>query len=140
MKSSNVSEKSYIIRLEKGEEIIKSVSKFCATNNIRNAGISGIGSVENPKLAHYRMDKKKYSEKQLKGIFEIVNMTGNVALFDDSPLVHIHAVVSDDSMKAMGGHLVEGKCSATVEIVLEKFNTAHRKHHDKKVGLALWDV
>ncbi|OGH13319.1 MAG: hypothetical protein A2687_05005 [Candidatus Levybacteria bacterium RIFCSPHIGHO2_01_FULL_38_26] len=137
---SKVSADKYLIRLLKGEEINESVKKFCEKLDVKNAGIVGIGSVENPSLAHYRVDTKKYKEKTFKGIFELTSLVGSVAIFEGKPLVHNHVTISDEDMNVLGGHLVSGVVSATVEIVLTVFDSSHTKSHDEEIGLKLWNL
>ncbi len=140
MQFSKVSEEKYLIRLELGEQINESLKKFCQKMEIENGSVSAIGSVKDPVLAHYRVDSKKYSEKTLKGIFEIASMTGNIGLFEGKPLIHIHVVVSDESMQAFAGHLVDAQVSATLEILLIKFNTKLTKSFNEQIGLKLYDL
>lgn len=137
---SKVDSDSYLIRLVKGEEINDSINKFCENVKIKNAQILGIGSVENPTLAHYRVDTKKYKEKTLKGIFEITSLIGSIAISEGKPLVHIHVTISDGNMRAFGGHLVKGLVSATVELVLTIFDSKLTKFYDREIGLKLWNL
>lgn len=136
---SKVDSNKYLMRLLRGEEVNAEIKKFCKELNIKNAGISGIGSIENPTLAHYRVDTKKYKEKMLNGIFELTSLIGTVGVFEDEPLVHVHVSLSDEEMRAFGGHLVKGSVSATVEIVLTVYGSKNTKSYDKKIGLKLWD-
>ena len=140
MHYSKVASDKYLIRLIKGEGVNESVAKFCWQLKIGNAKVTGIGSVEDPVLAHYRVDTKKYKEKIFNGIFELTSLIGTIAVFEGKPLVHVHVTISDEEMKVFGGHLVKGKVSATVEIVLTAFDTNHTKSHIDKIGLKLWDL
>src|SRR3989344_4957501 len=140
MHYSKVNPNKYIIRLLRGEEINSSIKKLCERLAIKNAEISAIGSVESPTLAHYRVETKKYKEKEMGGIFELTSLIGTVAVFEDEPLVHIHVTISDEDMNAFGGHLVKGIVSATVEIVLTVFGSVHTKSYDEEIGLKLWDL
>jgi predicted DNA-binding protein with PD1-like motif len=137
---SKVSSDKYLIRLLRGEEINEEIKKFCQKLDIKNASFIGIGSIENLTLAHYRVDTKKYKEKNFKGIFKLTSLIGTVGIFEDEPLVHVHVTLSDEEMKAFGGHLVKGIVSATVEIVLTSYNSKHTKSYDKDIGLKLWDL
>lgn len=137
---SKVSPNNYLIRLVRGEEVNASIKKFCQKLDIKNASICGIGSIENPTLGHYRVDTKKYKEKMVKGVFELTSLVGSVAIFEGAPLVHIHITISDENMRAFGGHLVKGLISATVEVVLVSFDSKHTKSYDKTIGLKLWDL
>jgi len=137
---SKADSNKYLIRLLRGEEINEEVKKFCEKLNIKNACVCGIGSIENPTLAHYRVDTKEYKEKKFKGIFELTSLIGTVAVFEDKLLVHVHVTLSDEEMKAFGGHLVKGEVSATVELIITVFNSNHTKSYDKAIGLKLWDL
>lgn len=140
MKYAKLDSKIYLIRLIKGESVIKSITTFCQSRGIANARLSAIGSVENPTIAHYSVKTKKYSERTLKGIFELTGLLGTVGLFENKPLVHGHVSLSDDKMKGFGGHLVEAEVSATVEVTLEQLKTKFKKKFDPEIGLKLWDL
>lgn len=129
-----------LLRLEKGEGVNAAIKLFCIKMAITNASLLALGSVENPVLAHYRVDSKKYSEKKFTGIYELVSLTGTVGLFDDTPLVHTHVSLSDEKMRSFGGHLVESQVSATVELVLERYDTRYTKSYSQEIGLKLFDL
>lgn len=140
VKYSKVSEKKYLLRLERNEKVNEAIASFVSKMGVKNASISGIGSIEDPTLAHYRVDTRKYSEKPFKGIFEVLSFLGNIAIFDDFPLVHTHISLSNEKMKGLGGHLVEAKVSATMEVVIDVFDTALTKSFNDEIGLKLWDL
>lgn len=129
-----------LLRLEKGEEIIATLTHITQNHHITNATISGIGSVENPTLAHYRVDTKEYHEQKMEGIFEIIGMLGNITQSEGKPLIHIHATISDEQMHAMGGHIVTADVSATLEIVLSIFPSTITKSYHNNIGLKLLDM
>lgn len=136
----NIGSNYVLLRLEKGEEVISSLTKFCKSQRIDNAYFSGLGSIENPTLAHYKVSTKKYSEKKIEGIFELLTITGNVALFNDEPLIHSHVIISDEEMQTRGGHLVSATVSATVEIHLRILDSVYTKSQDEEIGLKLFDL
>jgi len=140
MKYAKLARLTYLIRLVKGEKVVGSITAFCQSRGVANAKLFAIGSVENPIVAHYLVNTKKYSEQMLKGIFEVTGLLGNVALFENKPLVHAHVSLSDEKMRGFGGHLVEAEVSATVEVIIEAFSTKFQKKFDKKIGLKLWDL
>lgn len=140
MKYSEVSEKVYVVRLEKGEEVVHSIEQFCTKENIASALLSALGSIENPTLAHYLVTTKKYTEKKLEGIYELTNLTGNVTQFENKPLVHAHVTLSDEEMHAFGGHLVSATVSATVELTVTKLDKELTKSQNEEIGLKLMDL
>jgi hypothetical protein len=140
MHYSGLDNKMFLIRLERGERVVLSIKSFCEKLGIKNASVVGIGSVEDPTLAHYRVDNKKYKEKNLQGIFEVTSLVGNVAIFEGKPMVHCHIGVSDDEMRVFGGHLVEATVAATLEMVLQDLGSKKTKKHDEGIGLKLLEL
>ena len=140
MRYSRLNDKNFLIRLERGEKVNASIKRFCEAHRISNAYFMGIGSIEDPVLAHYRVDNRAYKEKPMKDIFEITSLIGTVGLFDGSPLVHSHINVSDDEMRAFGGHLVDTDVSATVELVLKDLESTKSKLHSDEIGLKLFEL
>lgn len=140
MTFGKVQENQFVLRLERGEEIVSAIKDFCLKQNIQNATFSGIGSVENPTLAHYRVDTKKYSEKEMQGIFEVPSLLGNVAIFENAPLLHPHITISDETMQAYAGHLVKGTVSATLEVFITLLPSTFEKKQNEQIGLKLYEL
>jgi uncharacterized protein len=140
MKFAKAGHSAYFMRLDPGDDIARCVEQLCANKNILNATITGIGSVVNPVLAHYRIDRQQYREETLEGIYEVTNLSGNVAIADGHPFAHLHVAISDEQMRAFGGHLVSGAVSATAELLLTAFPTAYEKRMNPEIGLRVWDL
>jgi predicted DNA-binding protein with PD1-like motif len=140
MKYGKFADGHFLLRFEKGEDLQGVLKAFCIKEHIQNAVIHGLGSIENPTLAHYFVDTKKYSEKELKGVFEITNLTGTVGVSENQPLVHLHSTLSDENMDAFAGHLVRGTVSATLEVVIQTFPTGFQKLYSEEIGLKLFDL
>lgn len=130
----------YLMRLDPNEDILETLQQWCQRQNIVNGLVHGIGSVESPMLAHYRRDTKRFTQKRLSGIFEIISLEGNIGQVDGGqPLVHVHVTVANEHLSAYGGHLVSGACSATAELVIRPLPTQFRKNYEESVGLKVWD-
>jgi uncharacterized protein len=140
MTFGKLDDKTYLIRLSKGEDVLETIKAFCNEHEIKNALVSALGSLENPTLAHYRMDTKKYSEKKLDGVFELTNLTGNIGILNDDIVLHFHVTIADVDMQAFGGHLVQGNASATIELTLTTYPTTYSKRFNEEVGLKLWEL
>lgn len=128
---------TYIIRLFKGEKIIEALTKFLTEQKITSAYLLGIGAVSEAELAHYDLEKKKYSSKKFNEQLEIINMTGNIALLEGKPMIHTHIALGDKGMKVLGGHLKEATVAATCEIILKTFEENLEREHDPEIGLNL---
>ena len=129
----------YVIRLEKGEELIRALSEFCASNKIIFGYFYGVGAISKVELAHYSLETKEYSSRIIEEPLEICSLSGNVALLDGKISLHIHIVVSDREMKTYGGHLKEAVISATCEIFLKRINSEVDRRFSEEIGLNLFD-
>ncbi len=130
----------YYVRIDKGEEIIKSLFKMCRKTGMKSGLISGLGSVSNAKLGLFDVEKKQYIEKEFEGIFEIASMNGNISRMDKKPYLHIHAVLSDREFQTYGGHLAEAVVAATCEVVAVPFEGKVGRRFDGEIGLNLLDI
>ena len=128
---------SYIIRLERGENIIWAMKNFCKNNGINCGYFSGLGALDHVELAHCIVENKKYTSKVFDKPFEIANMTGNITMMDGEVYIHCHITLSDENMNAIAGHLNEGKISATCEIILVKLDAGINRKYDDFIGLNL---
>ena len=139
MKSKKING-TYLIRLERGEKIIESLNGFCAKNKIKCGYFFGIGALGEAELAHYIVENRKYTSKVFRQTLEIVNMSGNITAMNKEVYLHCHITLSDEKMRAVAGHLKEGRISATCEIVLVELNAAISRKYDDIVGLNLLDM
>ncbi len=139
MKSATLGDHAFVLRLEPGDDIHTAIQNFCAEHNLVNASVSGIGSIESPTLAHYSMKTKHFTHSQFRGIYEVTNLMGNVALQSNQAFAHLHVTVAGPDFAAFAGHLVKGECSATLELIIEGYPTRYRKMPNDQIGLSLWD-
>lgn len=140
MYCGNLDETHLIIRLAKGEDLIASLKQIVQNHRITNASVAGIGSLENPTLAHYRVDTKQYHEVKIDGIFEVLSLLGNCMQSPEGPIIHLHTTISDEQMHALGGHVVSATVSATMEIILTVFPSEFSKSYSEEIGLKLLDL
>jgi len=130
-------DKGYIIILTRGEKLIETLTSFCQKENINLGVFNGIGACVDPELGYYNLEIKEYKWQIIEKEVEIVSLTGNVSLVHNSPFLHIHTVVSDDSFDTYGGHLKEAKVGATCEIFLRILDGKIVRNFDSEVGLKL---
>ena len=147
MELVSTSKDFYILRLDPGEELRDEVEKFCAGEGINAAWVNALGSCKKLELAYYDMGKKEYEMKSFLENFEITTVTGNIALKDDTPFVHIHGTFSNQAMSVIGGHINRVVVSATCEVSIclptgdlpkgEKNKGAMGRKYDEFTGLHL---
>jgi predicted DNA-binding protein with PD1-like motif len=130
-------EKGFIIRLETGENIIETLTHFCEERGLHAGIIHGIGTVQQVVLGAYAQAKKAYEWKTLMQNLEIVSFTGNVALVEQKPFLHIHGIFSDSDLHCYGGHIKEAVVGPTCEVYLIDFQTDLQRVLDDTTGLKL---
>lgn len=131
---------TFVIRLMKGEEVIKRLTDFSAKNNISLASFSGIGAVKKAEIGFYDLKNKKYLWEKIDKEMEVLSIIGNVSVLDKKPFIHAHITLGDRSYNAKGGHLKEAVVGATLEIVLTKVKGKVERKFDDETGLNLLDL
>jgi uncharacterized protein len=139
MNHANLDTNTYALRLDPGDDVLAKLESFCSENQIDNASVAGIGSFESPTIAHYSIRTKQFTDKSLEGIHEVTSLLGNISLVDGKPFAHLHVNVAGPDMQTLGGHLVKGVCSATLELVLTAYPSHHWKVPNDGIGLKIWD-
>ncbi len=127
----------FVIRLEKGDDILPSLRHFAAENRIGAGMYEGIGSLNTVKLGHYDFHTKNYRFEIFSEDLEILSLSGNIATMDGAPLPHAHVTLGKNDFSVIGGHLDEGSFANMVEIGLSSMPGKLVKSRDDEVGLNL---
>ena len=137
MKEKKLGNNSFLIRLDKGEEIIESLSDFSRANKIGFAFVNGIGAASRAMISVFNTQEKRYIEQGFEGNLEIVSLLGNVTMADGMPRIHLHAAITGDDLNVHGGHLVSATVSVTCELVLIASGEKVERKKDVETGLML---
>ena len=129
-----------ILRIDKGEDVVKSITEYCAREEIANAYFSGIGAVDVLTCGYYNLEEKKYYFKEYAEPLEVVSLSGNVMLKDGKPFVHVHGVFTDIENTAFGGHIVEMRVHVVLEVMLTPLESNVERTHDDCIGLSLMSL
>lgn len=129
----------YIIRLDKGEEVINSLKKFCSEQKIYLGTVSGLGAADKIVLGLFNTKTKKYFSKEFSGDFELTSVLGNISQMNGEVYLHLHANISNENCQVFGGHLTSAKISGTFEGVIEKIDGEVNRKFNEEVGLNLFD-
>ncbi|MBW2988089.1 DNA-binding protein [Candidatus Woesearchaeota archaeon] len=131
---------AFVLRLDKGEELIAKLKEFCIQHNLRLGLIIGLGAAHRVVLANYNPSTKHYSEQKFEGSFEIAMLNGNISEMNGEPYLHIHATIADPSFKTYSGHLKEAVISATCEITIIPIQGKLERYYEPKLGLNLYKI
>lgn len=137
MEFKNVNTK-WILRLDRGEEIISTIKNFAKDKNIKCAFISGIGAADKLKLGVFDIKKKAYNLRDFSGDFEITSLIGNITTLEEDDLyVHLHATIADVECNAHAGHVKSAYISITAEILIDEMETeiGRDKDPDLKINI-----
>lgn len=113
---------SYVLRLERGEEVHTKLKKFAAENNFRSGYIFGIGALIDVKIGYYDLNKQEYVTKDFMNGMEVTGLMGNLSMLDNEPFFHLHVNLGDENFSLYGGHLVSGIVSITLELIFTPFD------------------
>ena len=128
---------TYVLRLEKGEEILTCIKTVCQKEKIFSGYITGIGASNHAIIGLYKPDTKQYVCATLKEDMEITSLTGNVSHMNDEVYLHLHATFANEQNVVKGGHLNEAFISATAEIFIVPTPGSINRYFDEQIGLNL---
>ncbi|MFP4662565.1 MAG: PPC domain-containing DNA-binding protein [Halanaerobiales bacterium] len=128
----------YVLRLEKGEEIVSTLKNFCGENNVKLASVSGIGAVDNAEIGLFDTKNKEYYSKKLSGDHEVTSLSGNVSTKDGEIYLHLHINLADEEYNTKGGHLSSAVISGTGELVIDIIDGIVEREFNEEVGLNLF--
>jgi len=128
----------YVVRLNKGEEVIASLTKLCDEENIRLGSISGIGASNKVKMGLFDIVEKKYYSDTIEKDLEITSLMGNITRKDEEVYLHLHINVANREQIVYGGHLNEAYISATCEIIIDVIDGEVDREFSEEIGLNLF--
>ena len=128
---------TYVVRLDKGDELIASLIQFCEGEKIEAGHFSGIGLTQELILSYYNVARKQYEDHELNEQMEITGLTGNAATKGYETIVHCHGTFGDARMNVIGGHVKKLVVGATCEITFQQLKGKIERAHNAETGLNL---
>jgi uncharacterized protein len=125
----------YVLRLESGDDILRTLQQFAKNMKLGASLIEGIGSLNRVKLGHYDFKTKQYKYETFEDDFEILNLSGNISSMNRKPLPHIHVTLGRRDFSVIGGHLDEGSMANMVEVGVWRLPGKLLKAKDESIGL-----
>lgn len=108
----------YVVRLDRGEELVRSLADLVTQEQLPGGGFTGIGAVRDTELGYFDLQERSYSRRTFAQAMELLALTGNIAWADDEPVIHAHAVLGGPDHRTVGGHLFTATIAVTGEIVV----------------------
>ena len=129
---------TYIVRIDRGEEILASLTALSEKENILLAQVDGLGAVDHAAVCVYDVPTQTFYKKEFNEPMEISNLCGTVSRKDGRAYLHLHVTVCDKELNAHGGHANELRVSATCEIAVRTIPGEVGRKHDENIGLNLF--
>lgn len=127
----------WVVRIDKGEEIVETLTQLCKKNKIKLGLISGVGGIERVTVGSFKAKTKEYFSQELIGDYEITNLIGNISTMKGKIYLHLHITISDSNNNAFGGHLNSAIISTTGEIIIEEIEGEIEREFNDEVRLNL---
>ena len=130
---------TYVVRFNRGEEILTALAAFCKAENIRLGSIEALGAADHVVIGLYDVAERQYHKHSFDGPMEITSLTGNISTKDGELYLHLHINLCREDMSVIGGHLNECRISATCEMFVRRLEgTVERGLDAEETGLNLY--
>ena len=131
---------TYAVVLDTGDEVIAELGKFVRAQEVEAASVTAIGAFSRAVLGYFQWETKQYKKIAVDQQVEVLSLLGDVAVGDQGPTLHLHAVLGKADGSVVGGHLIEAHVRPTLEVILIQPPSYLRKRKDPETGLALIDI
>ncbi len=131
---------TYAVVLDTGDEVIVELGKFVREQEVEAASVTAIGAFSRAVLGYFQWETKQYKKIAVDQQVEVLSLLGDVAVGDQGPTLHLHAVLGKADASVVGGHLIEAHVRPTLEVILIQPPSYLRKRKDPETGLALIDI
>ena len=131
---------TYAVVLDTGDEVIGELGKFVREQEVEAASLTAIGAFSRAVLGYFQWETKQYKKIPVDEQVEVLSLIGDVAVGDQGPTLHLHAVLGKADGSVVGGHLIEAYVRPTLEVILIQPPSYLRKRKDPETGLALIDI
>ena len=131
---------TYAVVLDTGDEVIGELGNFVREQEVEAASLTAIGAFSRAVLGYFQWETKQYKKITVDEQVEVLSLLGDVAVGDEGPTLHLHAVLGKSDGSVVGGHLIEAYVRPTLEVILIQPPSYLRKRKDPETGLALIDI
>jgi predicted DNA-binding protein with PD1-like motif len=132
---------TYVVVLADGDEAVAALTEFAHDHRLSAAQITAVGAFSEATVGWFDRAAKEYKHIPVARQCEVLSLVGDVALGpDDRPALHVHAVLGLEDGTTRGGHLLEGRVSPTLEVIVREAPARLHKRQHPDIGLALIDL
>lgn len=124
---------TYLMVLREGDDAFAHLRRLALEEKLRGATFDGFG-FGHATFGYFDQVKKDYEVRAVRDV-ELASLRGSIAWQNGAPSLHAHAVATDRSFAAQGGHLLGfqvGKGSLELEIAVHPVSLARAR--DEALG------
>ena len=123
----------YALVLRQGDDAFVELKGFAQKQKLRGASFTGLG-FGHATFGYFNRDTKAYDPKEFRDV-ELASLTGSIAWQDGAPSIHAHAVATDRSFAAHGGHLLRFEVgTGSLELHIADAKTPFKRLRDEALG------
>jgi uncharacterized protein len=111
-------QKTFAVILESGDEVMESIKSFAKQQNLKASQFTAIGAFSKATLGFFDFAIKDYVKIEVNEQVEVLNVTGDISLYNNEIKIHAHTVLGKKDGTAHGGHLLKAIVHPTLEIIL----------------------
>jgi uncharacterized protein len=129
--------RKFVLVLAPEEEAVETIAAFAMERDLGGASLSAIGAFSRASLGWFNSATGEFVRNEVDEQCEVVAMSGNIAMEDGKPHLHVHVCLARRDATTRGGHLVAGWVRPTLEVVIEESPEHLRRGRDAETGLVL---
>ncbi len=130
-------QKTFAVILDSGDEVMESIFSFAKEQKLHASQFNAIGAFSKVTLGYFDFGIKDYKRIEINEQVEVLNIAGDISLYENEYKIHAHVVVGKKDGTAHGGHLMNATVHPTLEIILTESPAYLKREMDKDSGIPL---
>jgi predicted DNA-binding protein with PD1-like motif len=131
---------TYVVVCDPGDEAVSALTQFARAERLEAAQLTAVGAFERATVGWFDRAARDYRRIPVDEQCEVLSLIGDIAVGQDGPILHVHAVLGLSDGTTRGGHLLEGRVFPTLEVVVTETPAELRKVMRPDIGIALIDL
>src|SRR3984893_587832 len=131
--------KQYAVIFYQGDEAFSGLLEFADKYHVTSAHFTAIGALNRATLGWFDPQREMYKKIPINGQHEVIEMSGDIALYQGKPVVHTHMVVGSPDGTTRAGHVLAAYVSPTLEVMVTVDPVTMQKRFDPVTDLTLID-
>ena len=127
----------FVVVLDPGEEVLAQITGFAREQSLGASQVTAVGAFSQATVGWFDRSARNYRRIPVDEQCEVLSLLGDIAVGEEGPTPHLHAVLGLPDGTTRGGHLLEGRVWPTLEVIVRDSPVALAKIHRPDLGLAL---